>query len=104
MTDSTERFRFLQISDVYLDCPFPEDNLALPPAIKQERNQEILATFVHVFELAREQDVDAVLIPGGLLDSAYATGSVLATLVEACASLKDIPVIIAPGYSDYYWF
>jgi DNA repair exonuclease SbcCD nuclease subunit len=95
-------FSFLQVSDVYVDCQFPQTRLPIPPELRQERNREILATLVHVFELARERAVNAVLIPGGLLDSEHVTAQIIATIIEACASLKDTPVLIAPGYSDFY--
>jgi len=112
MTQAVSNFKFLQFSDVLLDSKlthagmsntgFSHSNFALPREERAERAREILEATINAFALAKNERVDAVLIPGGLWDNVTVTGYTVNTLIEAVASLGSIPVYIAPGHRDFY--
>jgi len=112
MTEKVGKFRFLQFSDVLLDSKLTHpgmsntnlthSNFALPREERGERAREILEATINAFTLAKTEKVDAVIIPGGLWDNVTVTGFTVNTLIEAVASLGDIPVYIAPGHRDFY--
>ncbi len=112
MTDTVGKFKFLQFSDVLLDSKLTHagmnntnlthNNFALPREERTERAREILEATINAFSLAKRENVDAVIIPGGLWDNVTVTGFTVNTLIEAVASLGDIPVYIAPGHRDFY--
>ena len=74
----TSTFRFLQFSDVLLDSKLTHagsspggwapGNRALPRQERADRAREILEATINAFSLAAQENVDAVLIPGGLWD------------------------------------
>lgn len=94
-------FTFLQVSDAHLDSKLSSLRLALPPAKRHDRNEEILQVLLKSFSLARERNLDAVLIAGDLWDSESITGTTLNRLMEAAGDLGNLPVVIAPGNHDY---
>ncbi len=112
MTEKVGKFKFLQFSDVLLDSKLTHpgmsntnlthSNFALPREERGERAREILEATINAFTLAKTEKVDAVIIPGGLWDNVTVTGFTVNTLIEAVASLGDIPVYIAPGHRDFY--
>jgi DNA repair exonuclease SbcCD nuclease subunit len=112
MTETVGKFKFLQFSDVLLDSKLTHagmnntnlthNNFALPREERSERAREILEATINAFSLAKSEKVDAVIIPGGLWDNVTVTGFTVNTLIEAVASLGDIPVYIAPGHRDFY--
>ncbi len=112
MTQAVSKLKFLQFSDVLLDSKlthagmsnsgFSHSHFALPREERSERAREILEAAINAFSLAKQEKVDAVLIPGGLWDNVTVTGYTVNTLIEAVASLGDIPVYIAPGHRDFY--
>jgi len=89
--------KVLHAADFHLDSPFdalPEEKAA----IRRREQRELLDK---IAKLANEEQVDAVLLAGDLLDSDksyYETGE---ALVRAFAQIKA-PVFIAPGNHDYY--
>ncbi|MDP3508359.1 MAG: hypothetical protein Q8T09_10245 [Candidatus Melainabacteria bacterium] len=112
MTETVGKFKFLQFSDVLLDSKLTHagmtntnlthNNFALPREERTERAREILEATINAFSLAKRENVDAIIIPGGLWDNVTVTGFTVNTLIEAVASLGDIPVYIAPGHRDFY--
>ena len=106
-------FKFLQFSDVLLDSKLTIGSASaqpgqlncgysLPRTERQERAREILETTINAFALAASENVDAVLIPGGLFEAATVSGYTINTLIESIATIEHIPVFIAPGVADYY--
>ncbi|MBS2005774.1 MAG: hypothetical protein JST01_01955 [Cyanobacteria bacterium SZAS TMP-1] len=106
------RFTFLQFSDVLLDAKLTHtglsqsglthSNFSLEKHIRAERARELQETTINAFALAREQQVDAILIPGGLWDNVTVTSKTISALTEAAASVPDIPIYIAPGHRDFF--
>ena len=112
MTEGYTRFTFLQFSDVLLDAKLTHagmsqsglthSNFSLEKNIRVERARELQEATINAFALAKDQKVDAILIPGGLWDNVTVTGSTINNLVEAASSVGDIPIYIAPGHRDFY--
>ena len=108
----TSTFRFLQFSDVLLDSKLTHagsspggwapGNRALPRQERADRAREILEATINAFSLAAQENVDAVLIPGGLWDNVTVTAFTVNTIIEAAASLSHIPIYIAPGHRDFF--
>lgn len=91
------KIKVLHSADLHLDSPF-EGLTAGKAAIRRSEQRQLLAA---LSGLAREENVDLVLLAGDLLDSGntyYETGE------ELAHSLGQIeaPVFISPGNHDYY--
>lgn len=102
MGKESGQFKFLQFSDVHLDSRLSFLKLPLSLTERQQRRREILEVFLLALEVARSEQIDAVLIPGDLWHNESIKGSTLARIINGCAELGDIPVVIAPGDSDCY--
>lgn len=110
----TTRFKFLQFSDILLDSKLTLSmpataghaplncGFALPRAERQERAREILETTINAFSLAASENVDAILMPGGLFDANTVSGYTINTLIESIATISHIPIFITPGLEDFY--
>jgi DNA repair exonuclease SbcCD nuclease subunit len=98
---SAKQFKFLQFSDVHLDSKLASAKLSMPVAKRLLRSSEILDSALKALEIAKEEKVDAVLIPGDLWDNESITSQSLNAFIEALLELGDIPVIISPGNHDY---
>ncbi len=107
---SENTFRFLQFSDIALDSKLTlggggtslNCGYSLPKAERQERASELLETTINAFALAAQENVDAVLIPGGLFEATTVSGYTINTLIESLATIEHIPVFISPGLCDLY--
>ncbi len=89
--------KILHAADLHLDSPFE----ALTDAQAVQRREEQRALLDALADKAQEQQVDAVVLAGDLLDtgSAYLeTAERLASFFRRCAA----PVFVAPGNHDYY--
>lgn len=102
MPSENSTFRFLQFSDVHLDSPQNRGVLSFTPAQRAARYIDLVESFISACRVASDQNVDAVLIPGGLWDHRSMRGDTAMTVLEAIAELKDIPVFITPGKEDPY--
>ncbi len=91
------RLKILHGADFHLDSPF-EGLPAGKAAIRRGEQRELLSRLA---ELARQEQVDLVLLSGDLLDSVntyYETGEELARSLGRISA----PVFIAPGNHDFY--
>lgn len=93
--------RFLQISDVHVDSELTHSRLSWPNEKREQRIAEINGSVARAMNLARERQVDMVLVPGDLWDDEEVSQKSLHQLVEAFASIAPIPVFIAPGNHDF---
>lgn len=89
--------RFLHTGDLHLDSSFCSSNIL----IANERREAQRRTFGRIFELAREEKCQMVLISGDLFDSKYVTPETRRYVLEVFSS-SDIPIVIAPGNHDPY--
>jgi len=93
----TNTIKILHAADLHLDSLYA----ALPEEKAIERRAEQRALLHKLATLANNEQVDAVLLSGDLLDSDrsyYETGEALA---RAFGEIKA-PIFIAPGNHDYY--
>jgi len=98
---NTTPLRFLQLSDVHVDSNLTSSRLALPKDKRRTRITEINALVQQAMELAKEREVEAVLVPGDLWDDETVSQESVHRLVESFASIAPIPVFIAPGNHDF---
>lgn len=97
-----KRFRFIQISDVHVDSKLSHSQIGLPEEKRQARIREINALVSKMCQLAKEANVEAVLIPGDLWDDESVSAESVNQLVECFAKIEPIPVFITPGNHDFY--
>jgi len=95
-------FRFVQFSDVHLDSAATGGRLDLPPEKHVRRRGELRQAVTAACRLAVEERVDAILIPGDLLDDESGTPETVNFLADTFESVAPVPVVIAPGNHDPY--
>ena len=89
--------KLLHAADLHLDSPFD----GLPEAKAAQRRIEQRELLGRISDLARDQQVQLVLLSGDLLDSDSAYGETAEELVRILAGIPA-QVIISPGNHDYY--
>lgn len=102
MDKESGQFKFLQFSDVHLDSRLSFLKLPLSLSERRQRRREILEVFMLALEVARAERVDAVLIPGDLWHNETIRGATLSRIINGCAELENVPVLITPGDKDCY--
>ena len=90
--------RILHTGDLHLDSPFA----CLSPEKSEERRRELRETFGRLINLARQEQVDLILIAGDLFDAAYVTSRTANRIIEEFAALRPTEIVIAPGNHDPY--
>ena len=88
--------KILPAADFHLDSPF--DSLSGEKARERRREQREL--FLSISEICEREGVEAVLLPGDLLDSERTSFETCEILLEVFKSIKA-EVFIAPGNHDY---
>ena len=89
--------KILHAADLHLDFPYA----ALPPekaALRRREGRELLGRLA---ELAKEEQVDLVLLAGDLFDGREVYRETVEALKESLAAMS-VPVLIAPGNHDPY--
>lgn len=94
--------RFLQISDLHLDCALTGSRLGYGIAKRARLKKDMEAAIVKAMNIVRTQSIDVVLCPGDLWDDEGVSITAASFLYEAFASIAPIPVLIAPGNHDPY--
>ncbi|MBQ9080559.1 MAG: DNA repair exonuclease [Clostridia bacterium] len=89
--------KIFHTADLHLDSPFA----SLPPSLSEERRAELRRTYIDMMKYAARENVDLVLIPGDLFDSAYVNRDTAALLCEGFRQV-GCPVVICPGNHDPY--
>ena len=89
------QLKILHASDFHLDSPFQK----LSAEQAMIRRRELRELPVALAKLAREEQVDLVLLPGDLFDGARVYPETIEMLKAALGSL-EVPVVIAPGNHD----
>ncbi len=72
----------------------------LTPEKAAERRQDLLETFRRIIGLAKEEEVDALLICGDLYEHDYVRRSTIAYINDAFKEIPHIKVFIVPGNHD----
>ena len=87
--------KILHASDFHLDSPFR----GLDADRAQQRRRELRELPLTLAKLAKEEQVDLVLLPGDLFDGARVYPETIEILTAALGSV-GVPVVIAPGNHD----
>lgn len=87
--------KILHASDFHLDSPFR----GLDADRARQRRRELRELAPALAKLAREEQVDLVLLPGDLFDGARVYPETIEILTAALGSM-GVPVVIAPGNHD----
>lgn len=95
--------RFLQISDLHLDSSLAGGRLGLPREKRDRINNDIARALIHAVDMAKEAEVDVILIPGDVWDDESVTLSTAAQFYEVLGRAAPIPVIITPGNHDPHY-
>ena len=81
--------RILHTGDLHLDSPFA----CLSPEKSEERRRELRETFSRLVTLAREEQVDLLLIAGDLFDADYVTARTASRIIEEFAALAPTEIV-----------
>jgi len=93
--------KFLQLSDLHLDRSFTAGKLKLPYEKADLRQRELREILGRAVELAREEQVEVMLIPGDLWEEESLSPETVQYVIERLGA-TGIPVVISPGNHDYY--
>ncbi len=93
--------RFLQLADLHLDRPLVGGKLKLPYDKAQRRAREFRWALARAIEIAREEEVDLVLIPGDLWEEDNLQPDTVPFVMDTLGG-AGVPVVISPGNHDYY--
>lgn len=89
--------KLLHAADFHLDSPLT----GLPPDKSALRRRELRDIPARLAALAREEEVDLVLLPGDLLDGDRVYPETVRSLAQALGDMA-VPVFIAPGNHDWF--
>jgi DNA repair exonuclease SbcCD nuclease subunit len=95
--------RFMQISDLHLDSSLSGGRLGLPPEKRQRVNHDMARALIRAVEMARDAEVDVILMPGDAWDDESVNLQTAAQFFEVLGRAAPIPVIITPGNHDPYY-
>ncbi|HOK09495.1 MAG TPA: hypothetical protein PLT82_08745 [Candidatus Hydrogenedens sp.] len=87
----------IHTANLYLDRPFSTFSNPHFGRIKRQRQRDVLSEIVNK---VIENNADALLIAGNLLEAKYITDDTLKWVLKTFESISPIPVIIAPGNAD----
>lgn len=89
--------KLLHTADLHLDSPFAASDIFTA----EDRRAEQRALLGRIFDLAKSEKCDMILIAGDLFDGKYVTPET-SSYVKALFAEAGVPVIIAPGNHDPY--
>lgn len=89
--------KLLHAADLHLDSPLGQ----LPTPLALQRRRELRQLPARIARLAREEEVELVLLPGDLFDGQRVCPETIQALTQALADIPA-PVLLAPGNHDCY--
>lgn len=92
--------KFLHCADVHLDASFSSLGLDFNKAFV--RRQDLKDVFGKIIAIAKEENVDFIIISGDLYEHDYVRASTIAFMNESFKEISDIKVFIVPGNHDPY--
>lgn len=93
-----EFIKILQFSDLHFDTPF----LGLSLEESELRKEELRESFSRIVEIAKEKEVDIMLIAGDLFDNKRVSKITIDFIVEKIRIIPEIRIFISPGNHDPY--
>lgn len=92
--------KFLHCSDVHLDTQFT--SLSLVKDIPQIRKQDLKEVFKKIISIAKDENVDVLLMSGDLYENNYIKKSSINFINDLFESIKEIEVFLICGNHDPY--
>src|SRR5947208_296508 len=102
LSGSMTTLRFLQFSDLHLECSLAGSKLRLPEGKRARIRRDLIVALKRIVEIAVSENVQAVLCPGDVWDDESVSFETAATFFDVMRELDPIPVFIAPGNHDPY--
>ncbi len=90
--------RFVHTADLHLDACFASSRM--PARVANRRRQSVRDVFHAIVQRTREWPADALLIAGDLFEHERVTRDTVIFIISELATLRPIPVVIAPGNHD----
>jgi hypothetical protein len=90
--------KFIHAADFHLCSGFV--NTALRPEIAATHREQLWATFNNILNACDKENVDILLLPGDIFESAYARVTDVKRISEAIAFIPNTRVFISPGNHD----
>lgn len=94
--------RFLQFSDLHFGNQDYEHQWECPREKVEIIESETREVVERIVKLAKDREVEAVLIPGNLFDARTISLEGIRFLQDCFQSLGETPVFVAPGNEDFY--
>ena len=94
--------KFLQFSDLHLGSKIGGGRLKIPADKIPLLESEFKTTVRIVCQIAFQEKVDCILIPGDLFDDEAVSPDSVQYVIEQFGGIPTIPVLIAPGNHDFY--
>lgn len=91
-----KKIKILHTADLHFDTAYKD----LPPSIAEIKNEELKETFLNIINLAKSENVDAILIAGDLFDNLRIYKSTIEFLNNSFKSIEPIKVFISAGNHD----
>jgi len=91
--------RLIHCADIHLDATM-ESRLPLEKA--RLRRQEVLHSFLQLFDIAKEQKADVILVAGDLFDSDYIAPQTVEAVISAAESHPQIDLLYLGGNHDRF--
>jgi len=96
-----QAFRFLQISNVWLDCK-RMGALGFPADLKRQRAEEIALSFEKTLSTSINRGIEAIFIIGNLWDGEIVNNGTIDRVVKLFNELQNLPIFIVPGSGDTF--
>ncbi|MBE6728216.1 MAG: DNA repair exonuclease [Ruminococcaceae bacterium] len=90
-----QTIKFLHCADVHIGAA-----QSFLGTLTEKRQIEVLMTFEHIMEIAKQQAVDIVLIAGDLFDSNRISQELIKRTFDAIEEISPIPVVFCAGNHD----
>lgn len=88
--------KILHMADIHFGRPAS----GLPKHLRDIRRQEVRSAFADAVSMAKDNDIDTILIAGDLFDCAETDKSTVNFILGELSKISHIPVFIAPGNHD----
>ncbi len=95
------KLRVLQTSDWHLGAGVLPAGHGFDDSIRKTREEEEEQLLDRIVRIAKEENVELVLLPGDLWDQEVIAFSLARKVISALGSLSPIPVILLPGNHDF---
>lgn len=92
------KIKILHCADFHFDTPFRE----LAGAAAEKRKEDLRETFGRVIQIAKEEEVDVMLISGDFFDNERVMKTTLDHIIKKFEEISNVRVFISPGNHDPY--